>query len=518
MKTNHFIKCAAAAAALVAAGQPVRAQDNYIVNAFDSEDEVLQWVHWWGNADTVMEWDPTVDADGNANSGSMKVTINFDLAAYGNENQFAVRHDLDEAIDGTKYTNMVMSIRFDPSSPARPYGDFGYLEYGVRHTDWSSDFFGNTSVSTNNTSWVNLEAPIPLTHTLIDDVKGVCFKMWAGGATDGLTGTTVFWVDNIHFNANTNVAPPPPPTMAVARATPGLQLYASKGGSQYQRQSLRTMNPAYGWMDAGKPVTYSMTIKEFPDSAHSSFQAHIFLVPGDNVARTDASPDYSQANVVFVQIVNQSDGSASASFLYKTNQPSGNSMFWNTDPAKGGVGNLATITNATTIGTWSVTLSNNAITLKTPSGTSTNFTMPAEAAALFAGPGYAYFGVQPNQLANIGQSAIFSRIQIEGTDVTIDEEFLGSQLLPDTWEYAAEDVAGIVLVPKALWISWTLPAVGYTVQSALSLASDAWQTLDFTNIVQVADRRQVLLPMADATNAVQFYRVVKAESAPTGGN
>lgn len=516
MKTNRFKIFAVAVVALVAACMPVRAQENYIVNTFDTEDEVLHWIHWWGSAETILEWDPAVDVDNNSGSGSLKVTVNFDLATYGGDNQFALRHDLDAAIDGTDYTNMVMSVRFDPSSPARPYGDYGYLEYGVRHTDWSSDFFGGSSISTNSTTWVQLESPIPLTHDLINDVAGVGFKIWAAGPADGLTGTTVFWVDNIHFNANTNVAPPPPPTMAVARATPGLQLYASKGGAQYQRQSLRTIAPAYGWMDAGKSVTYSMTIKEFPDSAHSGFQAHIFLVPGDNVARTDPSPDYSQANVVFVQIVNQSDGSASASFLYKTNQPSGNSMFWNTDPTAGGVGNLATITNATTLGTWSLTLNSNAITMTTPSGTSTNFTMPADAAALFAGPGYAYFGAQPNQLANIGQSAILSRIQIEGTDVAIDEQFLGAQLLPDTWEYAAEDAAGIVLVPQAMWISWSLPAVGFSLQSATSLASDAWQSSELTNVIQVSDRRLVLLPLADATNAVQFFRLTKEIEQPSG--
>jgi len=199
--------------------------------------------------------------------------------------------------------------------------------------------------------------------------------------------------------------------------------------------------------------------------------------------------------------------------MYKTNQPSGNSMLWNTDPGNGPVGTLAGISSPTALGTWTVTFNHNTdITLTTPSGTSTNFTMPAEAAALFADPVYAYFGVQPNAPGNIGQSAVLSRIQIIGVPTPLDDAFSGEVLDSTRWQVVAADPSGIVPVPPsaAYWLKWTAPAVGYVVQASPSLAPASWADTGLTNIIQLGTQKALLLPFSSLPGAASgFLRLVK---------
>ncbi|HTR43706.1 MAG TPA: hypothetical protein VMH87_19005, partial [Pseudomonadales bacterium] len=44
------------------------------------------WTNWFGTAFQSLVWDSTMDAGGNPNSGSMKITANFS----GSANQFEV--------------------------------------------------------------------------------------------------------------------------------------------------------------------------------------------------------------------------------------------------------------------------------------------------------------------------------------------------------------------------------------------------------------------------------------------
>ena len=201
--------------------------------------------------------------------------------------------------------------------------------------------------------------------------------------------------------------------------------------------------------------------------------------------------------MVFVQIANNQDGSASARFMYKTNLPSGNSMFWNTDPAVGPVGTLASINDVSPIGTWTVKFENNtSITLTTPSGTSTNFAMPTASAELFADPLYVYLGSQPNQLANIGQAVTVSRFQVTGVPTPLDDSFAGDSLDAGKWAVVAADATGIIQVPATskYWLTWDAPATGLGVQSATALSAGAWVDPELTNIVQIGSQKAVLVP------------------------
>lgn len=500
------------------------AAQDYVIDAFDTPADPATWNRWWGAAAQVYEFDYTTDAAGKASSGALKATVEFDLTTHGGDNQLAVLRNFDEGatLDGTKYTNLVFDLRWDAASAKNAAGNYGYLEYGFRNADWSQNWLGGMTIASDSgNNWIHVVAPINPTAAKLDTVAGIVLKLWAGGS-GGLTGTTTFWLDNVKLIAKTETAPPPPPSLTVATASPGLRLAASAAGQQYQRQSIHTLatdpdgNPNnYSWVASASPVTYSLTIQEFPDATHSGFQAHIFLAPENALpyGAGDASVDWNANHVVFLQIVNNSDGTATGRFMYKINQPGGNSMLWNTDPATGPVGTLATISDASARGTWSLVFKNNTdITLTTPSGTSTNFAMPVAAAALFSDPLIAYFGTQPNNAGNIGQSATFSHIQITGGPTTLNDNFASDALDATKWQLAAADAPGVVQVPPTamFWLKWTAPATGFVVQSSTDLAPGSWKDANLGNVIQVGSQKMALVTSASLpAKGTGFFRLFK---------
>jgi hypothetical protein len=520
-----LLQGAALAGAMLAAAPLSRAQD-VVVDHFDTADEVLGWARWWGAASQTYEFDPSVDAKNDPNSGSLKATIGFDLAL--NDNQFAVVAGFPggEVLDGTQYTNLVFDLKWDPSSPKRPSGDFGSFEFGLRASDFSQIWLGPTSpitiqaVTTNN-GWLHVVAPIDPTVKGIDKITGVVLKMWSGDPKSGQTGTAIFWVDNVALIANTNQVAAAP-ALSLVKAQPGLQIFASKANAQYQRQSIRTVNPEYSWVGSSQPVTYSLTITNYPDTNHAGFQTQLFLVPGDTVPTFETSPDWNEPNIVFLDIENNANGGGSATFRYKTNLPNGNTMIYNSSATNGPVGTLASITAPQMVGTWSLTFSNDtSVTLTGPGGVSTNFDFPSEAAPLFADPLYAYIGVQPNQPGNINQSALFSNVQITGVQDPINESFTGVALTnqtqttidldPAIWERVAEDPAGVALVPpdSSYWIKWSVPAAGYTLQVTPALGAPSWTDVTAPATQIGSEIRTVVGASTLPGGNAAFFRLVK---------
>ena len=111
MNTPFFCRkklLAVAVTTLALTTQPTicRATEDLVVNAFNAAAEAAGWVRWWGAAPQEYEFDSAVDADGNPASGSLKVSVTFDRAAYGNDNQFATIRGF-TALDASKYKNLM---------------------------------------------------------------------------------------------------------------------------------------------------------------------------------------------------------------------------------------------------------------------------------------------------------------------------------------------------------------------------------------------------------------------------
>jgi hypothetical protein len=500
---------------------------DYVQN-FDTADALAGWVHWWGGATETREFDPTKDANGSPNSGAMKVTVPYSRSL-GGDNQFSMWGSFSGSpnswgapIDGTGYTNIEMSVYWDPTSPIRPAtGDYGSdFRYGfaVGQPIYGQISFNNhTTIAASEVGqWFKVSSPIDLAAVgeNITNIVGIWLKMWTGNDPNNSLndGNAVFWVDNIKLSSKGVPTAAPKPEMAITKSGPtGLKLFANATGAQYQRQGIRTINPTYSWVGALDPVSYSVTIDEHPYGKTpdaGAFQTHIFLLPGGTVPATDNSPDYGQPHVVFLDIHGNADGSGYASFRYKTNEPGANSFLY-------GAGTIADIGSSTVLGTWNMTFNpGGVISLTSPSGAITNFSMPPEAVSLFSGPLHAYFGVQPNQPGNIGLSATWGRVTISGVATPIDEEFSNPTLNPSFWEVHAQSASGVVLVPgdALLWLSWKLPDIGFILQTSTILTAD-WTDLPLPSL-QVGANRQVLvrqgnLPPSDSGN--YFFRLRKSQ-------
>jgi hypothetical protein len=132
---------------------------------------------------------------------------------------------------------------------------------------------------------------------------------------------------------------------------------------------------------------------------------------------------------------------------------------------------------------------------------------------MFADPLYAYFGSQPNELVNIGQATVVSRIEISGVPGTpIADNFAGPDLDTAVWEKAADNAPGVLIAPEgsAWWVSWTLPDVGYALQASPTLDGEAWADPGLTPI-QLGTWRAALVPVDVPDAKTGFFRLLKAE-------
>jgi len=488
-----------ATALLLTAGTARAQNTNYIIDTFDTGVPAQWWSTWWGNGS--ITFDPGQDAGGDPNSGAAYITAD---TIRGQHTYLIARSfgggawDNSRPVNFTLFTNLQIWLKWDSQNSSMPLSVFNTSgdRLGVFIHPQSANWEGRDLVSLGTITvpeeasnrWVRIDVPINPQLAGIEEATALVFKRWDPVAN--LNHTVAFWIDNLVLQAA--VAPPPPPSVSVAPAVGGLNLIAS-GAGQYQRQSIYTRGDTYGWVGAPGPVTYAVTIKKRPEDGWNGFQAHIFLAPTqDNLpwGVGDSAIDWNGTNIVFVQISGGAGPGASARFMIKTNQGSGNSMLW-------GHGTLATVYSEIDEGTWQVVFNNNTdVSIITPSGTSTNFTIPAEWVQYFQGPVAVHVGAQPNSFANLGKSVILSRVQITGVPSPLDDTFSGSGLNSDVWGIAAENPAGVQVVPATAryCFRWTLPAdPDAIVMAGTNLVAGGWQELAVGAPISVGGARQVLL-------------------------
>lgn len=476
------------------------------------------WVQWWGLG--TIAWDGTQDANNNSASGSTRFQIPYKGASGDQTMTFMTLDnkwgwDGNTIVDGTLYTNLIMSFKIDPSSGPSKYGDYRDFDVGFTTDGWGTVHLAYFTLPLSaTTSWVSITNPIPLTLGGITKVNGFYVKMWSNG---DYTNELDFNLDNVILQAiPTNVPPVPPPTMALKPTETGLNLIGLNGGGQYGRFSVYTANPVYSWLSSPTPVTYAVTIKDYPSATYHDFQTHMFFVPGLHAGVTnmpngpgDSGIDYSAGDVIFVQIGNNANNGGYGRFMVKTNQFNGNSMLW-------GNGTIANLNSTNILGTWSLTFNNvGNVTFTSPDGSSTNFNIPSDWVSAFdPGPMYAYFGAQPNSALNIGSSVVLGRIAITGSPApAINDDFtVDTALNPSTWGVAASDANGVkVMVPSLTpyWLRWTLPDSHFNLVSRTSLATP-WMDASFSPTLQLGASSEVLLSTTNIPSpSGGFFGMVK---------
>src|ERR1039457_359603 len=91
--------------------------DRFDTNSYPANSIPNKWSNWLGGAFQSLSLDPTVDANGNPTSGSMKIAANFPGTT--TPNQFEVWNGisgLSPAISGFQFTNFQCDVRFAAGS------------------------------------------------------------------------------------------------------------------------------------------------------------------------------------------------------------------------------------------------------------------------------------------------------------------------------------------------------------------------------------------------------------------
>jgi len=212
------------------------------------------------------------------------------------------------------------------------------------------------------------------------------------------------------------------------------------------------------------------------------------------------------ANVIFIQIVNNADGTASASFRSKVNEANNNTQFWGP--------NAPSVTGPSMRGTWSVSfLPNTDVTLTAPDGTTNSFSIPIETANAFTGGLTAYFGIMPNSPANIGKGVSLSHVTVSSAGSPIlEDDFAGPNLDMAKWQLSAADPAGIKLLTADMagfWVSWTVPDAGFVLKSTPNLSPP---NLTDAGIAPFgATLRLVHVPNGTPSAQQGYFRLFKAQ-------
>ena len=512
---------------------------------------VASWVYWYGvvGNNAKMTNDPSMDAQGDPNSGSLLVYLPFGPSGdqgvfFGTiDNQYG--YDGSKTIDATFFTNLAFDIHFAPGTRPNSAGNLGAITMSIFPNNWENggDFSLFSSVTipasaTNGwfhavTSITNFLANEPVSG--LTNVAGIGFdyNSYSGYPTNPVT----FWIDNV--SVISAGAPPPPPPAPTLSAPPlsqpalsGLNLFTTSASSQYNRYSLVTANDT-GYTFAGQSnVTYSWNIASFPGTLYSGYQQHVFLIPASATATvpTENGADYSEPNCIFITVQSSSSTTTTTvtnggiistnsvtnllgvmNFRYKTNEPNGNGMIFNgtsptntaSNPNGWPVQPVGTISSSSPLGTWSVTFNSTTnVILTAPNGSNTTFTLDPASAQLFVDPLYVFVGVQPNNVSAEGQITVLNNFSISGSQTPLFDGFTNDTALSATWTLDSADTNAVQFVPpgKNYWFAWTAPAVGYDLRAAGALKGSTNTTW-------------ALLTGPNATNPVPVFRNLATETA-----
>jgi glucuronoarabinoxylan endo-1,4-beta-xylanase len=160
------------------------------------------WANWFGGAFQSATWDPTSDASGDPNSGSLEITANFSAA----NNQYEIYDGLNginPPLNGLLYTNFQCDVRFAPGSATVTNNglvSFGHLQFGIATATYGQDYFGGLDVPATNTGWVHVSLPLDaVADTNLATLSDVLIHIYGPYYGSGLTGASTLRVDNVEF-------------------------------------------------------------------------------------------------------------------------------------------------------------------------------------------------------------------------------------------------------------------------------------------------------------------------------
>ena len=478
-------------------------QNPYVISTFTNADEVATWT----SEERATLSFSTKNA-GSDSSGSLQVDVAYDSSNAGWQQGYALHL---VPFSPNSYTYLDFDLWIDNPNNLTTFGLCNVFRY-----EWGGTLGSVSLSSTNVGKWTHYQLPLP---TTITNTTGLRFQF--GG---GMTNTLTYYLDNIRV-----WKPIVRPTIGgLKKAGPaGVQITMDNNTAQWQREGIATPSGDvnYFWTAStlyGHPATYSFTIADFgAQSAHPGLEAHMYIVNGDTDTstwdQTYGGVDWNAPDIFMFRVENGTDGGVVARIDWKTNCPGAN-------PPTNDFFHPAYVTGPTMIGTWTLTFSDaNHGTISGPGGVSTNFTLLEGVAESSFTPytSFMQFGVFKNDGANDGHNnqagGTFSQVRLANgeppTDV-FNDNFSGPTLTSNyAWRPTTSSggATAVVFVPldTAWWINWTLPADGYTVESA-AVVTGPWGDASVTNTYQSGTTMVGAVPGAalPSTNAT-FFRMTK---------
>lgn len=466
------------------------------------------WITTSTNATCTFEFDPTMQSDPSI-PGSIhcicdwtgQTDINFG-AVLPNGNGTWLGNPSINVINGTEYTDLLMDIYWTNVVGLTSWANIGLMTPGYGMVMLTNNF----PIPSSPAGWQHLVIPIDPSLANLDSIAGVMLYRWQD---DFSLTHAEFWIDNVQLIARVVPVAPPALLSPVPNPVPGLAFIAASGG-QYDRQEIRTVGSNYTWVGASGPVSYSMDVAKIGETNPDGFQLFVHFVPGIPNP-TDGGSDYAETNVMMWRIMSVADGSAWSDLRYKTNAPASNGNMWDTGAFPGGVG------NSTPVGTWTITFNQNTnIIITAPGGASVTNNLPTEVLDIFnAYPNMQLnFGAVPGELNRLGQMAVVTRVKITGTpgEPNVDSDFLAQPPDTNVWTIiAGSPTYGVQQIPTnaAYWLSWTLPANGFSLQTKATLGSGTWTDSALTGY-EVAGFHYSLVKESDLPGINSgYFRLIK---------
>jgi hypothetical protein len=441
-------------------------------NIYANGDITNVYANWFGSAFSNAVWDATMDAQGNTNSGSLKITANFGTNGgdqfvvwdRGPGNIFSI---IPPITNGLGLLTFECDALFATNSPTWVNGgstNYGNLQFGPV-PPYTEDDFGNTQVNVTNTGWTHIVIPLhPATDPNLLNISGIFIKI-DGQSYGNLQGTTTLWVDNLKFTY-TNITVVPPPVVTIQKPSPAMRLFAGSGGT-YDRQEVATVDQSQSWVGAtpASPVSYSFTVKNIPSNIG---QTHIFLIPVNSTP--GASPygyngiDFTATNGLWLTI----NPAGVAIVSWKTNQPGSN-------PYQTGQIALQ-FTNTPAAGTWTLTFTDpNDGMVTGPGGTPMPFTVTNGTVTTdFANPLVAYFGLQGNNSPGTYEDwTAISVTNVTGVNEREDFTTEPNRSLSALWDNMSGAAADLLIISTndmpSYWVTWSLPAINFSIGTKTNL-------------------------------------------------
>jgi len=427
----------------------------------------------------------------------------------------------------TNVADMGFWIYFTNTTLFAPNGTLGRIAFFLTDGGRNYEYFAEVNIPASALgNWVQIDMLTADKNFALDIAKmeatysaaaGFFFEYddfgdFPANPNPGSPYTNIFWIANPYIVYGVN--PPLPVKMeSIAPATNGLTIWGADGDlTGGYRQQIRS-SQEYSWVNGPFPVSYNFTVNQWliPPTAENT--ATIALVPfvADGLTGNPDGSEIAATNSLQVVLGSQLGGGVAFSLFYKTNNPG---TYPTTLPA------VATITNKSAIGTWSLIFNSvTNVTLTGPGTLSTNFNLPdpygATAVDFTNGNGvYLFFGSSPGNIPGCNYFVSFSDFNVTGITTAFDDNFVADNGTPNpVWDTVVDGTAPqclqYVTSSDLYWVSYAVPATGYSlyVSPSLTPGSIAWtavnSTVPFlasTNWVQLVTDGD--LPYADeATNA-----------------